>query len=67
MIAMRVWFVNVCWKLINGALVLAKERKYCTLYQTKAKACKDQINTIGNDIIMDLWHERLGHMSEKGL
>ena len=55
------------WKLSKGSLVVAKGKKTCSLYTMQAKICKGVVNTLENDSSTDLWHRRLGHMSEKGL
>ena len=55
------------WKLSKGSLVVAKGNKTCSLYTMQAKICKGVVNTLENDSSTDLWHRRLGHMSEKGL
>ncbi|RVW14266.1 Retrovirus-related Pol polyprotein from transposon TNT 1-94 [Vitis vinifera] len=55
------------WKLSKGSLVVAKGKKTCSLYTVQAKICKCVVNTLENDSSTDLWHRRLGHMSEKGL
>ena len=43
------------WKLIKGSLAVASARK------------SDELNAAKKDPSMELWHRRLGHMSEKGL
>ena len=55
------------WKLKRGSLVLASARKSNTLYKLAAQACSDEVNAAEKDPSMELWHRRLGHMSEKGL
>ena len=55
------------WKLSKGSLAVAKGKKTCSLYTMQAKICKGVVNTLENDSSTDLWHRRLGHMSEKGL
>ena len=55
------------WKLSKDSLVVAKGKKTCSLYTMQAKICKGVVNTLENDSSTDLWHRRLGHMSEKGL
>ena len=54
-------------KLIKGSLVAASARKSDTLYKLAAQACSDEVNAAEKDPSMELWHRRLGHMSEKGL
>ena len=47
--------------------MVAKGKKTCSLYTMQAKICKGVVNTLENDLSTDLWHRRLGHMSENGL
>ncbi len=53
------------WKLTKGSLTMARGRKEGTLYLTQAKLCKGEVNVASTD--MEIWHRRLGHMSEKGI
>jgi len=59
-------FTDKTWKVTKGALVIEKGEKVGTLY-----FCNDISNSInaltstGEE--MTLWHNRLGHMSEKGM
>ncbi|KAI5335776.1 hypothetical protein L3X38_025910 [Prunus dulcis] len=53
-------------KLSKNSLVLARGKKENTLYMTHAKVSNGYINSLTEDSI-ELWHKRLGHMSEKGL
>ncbi|KAJ8466528.1 hypothetical protein OPV22_029080 [Ensete ventricosum] len=55
------------WKLSKGSLIVANGKKYHTLYRLQPKACGGQLNATEKDSSMELWHRRLGHMSEKGL
>ncbi|KAB5537804.1 hypothetical protein DKX38_015337 [Salix brachista] len=58
-------FSNGTWRVTKGALVLAKGKKTGTLYTTTGSG-----NTIFATVaenIADLWHFRLGHMSQKGM
>ena len=36
------------------------------MYKTQGKVCKDELYAI-EGTSLELWHKRLGHMSEKGL
>ncbi|KAL6349370.1 hypothetical protein AAG906_034026 [Vitis piasezkii] len=54
------------WKLTKGSLVVAKGEVCCTLYKTQWKVCNDELHAIKCNS-SELWHKRLGHMSEKGL
>ncbi|VFQ81002.1 unnamed protein product [Cuscuta campestris] len=53
------------WKLTKGSLTMAREKKEGSLYVMQAKLCKGEINITYDD--MEVWHKRLGHISEKGL
>ena len=55
------------WKLSRGSMVVARGDKTSSFYWMQAKVSKDTINAVENDNAMELWHKRLGHMSEKGL
>ena len=55
------------WKLTKGSLVVAREKKQNTLYVMEAKLHKGEINATPRDVSIELWHRRLGHISEKGL
>ncbi|CAL9011600.1 unnamed protein product [Prunus brigantina] len=59
-------FVEGKWKLSKNSLVLARGKKENTLYMTHAKVSNGYVNALAEDSI-ELWHKRLGHMSEKGL
>lgn len=53
------------WKLTRGNLIMARGKKEGSLYVTQAKLCKEEVNVASTN--MEIWHQRLGHMSEKGL
>lgn len=55
------------WKLTKGSLVVAKGKKMSTLYMTQVKLSKGEIDVVEKDSSIELWHKRLGHLSEKGL
>jgi hypothetical protein len=55
------------WKLCKDSLILAKGKKINTLYKTEARLVNGDVNVIENETSTELWHKRLGHMSEKGL
>lgn len=61
------WFGESKWKLTNGSLVAARGKKVNTLYFMKAKLHKGEINAVQKDANIDLWHHRLGYISEKGI
>ena len=53
-------------KFSKGSLIVARARKVNTLYLMNARLCPKEVNVI-SDIIGELWHNRLCHMSEKGM
>ena len=48
-------------------MVIAKGKRQANLYIVRTGISKCYINTCENDSSSELWHKRLGHMSEKGL
>src|SRR5699024_4840129 len=59
-------FIDKAWKVIKGALVIAKGEKVGKLYL--CNGISNSVNALtskGADAA--LWHHRLGHMSEKGM
>ena len=55
------------WKLTKGSLVAARGKKQNTLYAMEAKLHKGEINAAQQDLSIELWHRRVGHINEKGL
>ena len=55
------------WKLSRGYFIMAQGKKSSSFYWMHAKVSKDFVNVVENDNAMELWHKRLGHMSEKGM
>ena len=55
------------WKLSRGSLIVARGEKSSFFFWMQAKVSKDVVNAVENDNAMELWHKRLGHMSEKGM
>ncbi|KAE8695627.1 Potassium transporter 10 [Hibiscus syriacus] len=53
------------WKITKGALVIARGKKTGTLYITSN--LENIIVVADADGKSNLWHQRLGHMSEKGM
>ncbi|RDX94220.1 hypothetical protein CR513_23419, partial [Mucuna pruriens] len=53
------------WKFTKGNLIVAKGDKISKLYWTKALVVKQSVNVM--DMEASLWHQRLSHISEKGL
>ena len=58
-------FNNGGWKVTKGAIVVARGNKTGTLYVNSS--CKSRIAVADNSVSSDLWHYRLGHISEKGM
>ena len=61
------YFGNGKWKLTKGSLVASRGKVRSTLYRTVVKICGDELNATKDGSSPNLWHKRLGHMSEKGL
>ena len=59
-------FQNGMWKLCKGSLIEARAQKQGTLYVMHAKMYKKEAN-VAAELNGDLWHKRLGHMSERGM
>lgn len=53
------------WKISKGAMTIAHGKKSGTLYMTASACCSIAV-AIGNEN-SNMWHQRLGHMSEKGM
>ena len=53
------------WKITKGALVVARGKKTGTLYVTSN--LENIVAVADADGKSNLWHQRLGHMSEKGM
>ena len=60
-------FSNGTWKLSKGSMIVARGHICGTLYKTHVKVCTDSLNIVEREASQNLWHQRLGHMSEKGL
>ncbi|GJZ82180.1 putative RNA-directed DNA polymerase [Tanacetum coccineum] len=58
---------NGLWKVTLGSLIVARGKRESKLYMTHPKISKSIVNAIDNDDMTELWHKRLGHMSEKGM
>ena len=46
---------------------MVRGKKSNSLYTKKAKVRINSINVMEKEVPIELWHKRLGHMSEKGL
>jgi len=53
------------WKLTKGNIVIARGSKEGSLYIMQRRICSGEANVATYS--KDLWHKRLGHMSEKTL
>ena len=60
-------FLDSQWKLTRGSMVVAKRKKYSSLYLMQARVIDSNINAVNDDSTIELWHNKLDHMSEKGL
>ncbi|GKA92256.1 putative RNA-directed DNA polymerase [Tanacetum coccineum] len=58
---------NGLWKVTLGSLIVARGKRESKLYMTHPKISKSIVNVVDNDDMTELWHKRLGHMSEKGM
>lgn len=63
--AYAISFVGDLWKITKGTMVVARGKKVGTLYMTTNNHYG--IALAGTKGDADLWHCRLGHMSEKGM
>lgn len=55
------------WKLSKGSMTIARGELCCSLYKTYLTVCFGELNAVEEKDSPNLWHRRLGHMSEKGL
>ncbi|KAG8364646.1 hypothetical protein BUALT_Bualt18G0019000 [Buddleja alternifolia] len=55
------------WKLTKGSLITAKGKKKNSLYLMQAKLSNGDVNAAVNNSSIELWHKRLGHLSQKGM
>ena len=58
---------NGQWKRIKGSLILARGIKHSNLYVTEGSILGDCINLVESEVLSELWHKRLSHMSERGI
>jgi hypothetical protein len=59
-------FTDKIWKVIEGSLVIEKGEKVCTLYLCTGNT-DSSISLVSTGVDTTLWHNRIGHMSEKGM
>ena len=57
-------FQSGVWKFYNRNLTVARAQKQGTLYMMHAKLCKSEVD-VAADSAREIWHKRLGHMSDK--
>ncbi|CAH9088439.1 unnamed protein product [Cuscuta epithymum] len=55
------------WKLSKGSMTVARGELCCSLYKTYLTVCSGELNAVEEKNSPNLWHRRLGHMSDKGL
>ena len=60
-------FCDSQWKLTRCSMVVAKRKKCSSLYLMQVRVIDSGINVVDDDSTIELWHNRLGHMSEKDL
>ena len=58
-------FCNGEWKVTKGTMVVAQRKKTRTL--SVNSNCRSTTTMTKNTVSLNLWHYRLGHMSEKGM
>ncbi|GJZ46052.1 putative RNA-directed DNA polymerase [Tanacetum coccineum] len=58
---------NSLWKVTLGSLIVASGKRESKLYMTHPKISKSIVIAVDNDDMTELWHKRLGHISEKGM
>jgi ABC-type transport system involved in cytochrome c biogenesis ATPase subunit len=61
------YFSDAKWKFTKGSLIVDRGSKQGCLYVTKTKLHNDMMTVTENDTLVELWHKRLGYMSEKGM
>jgi hypothetical protein len=59
-------FTDKTWKVIKGSLMIAKGEKVGTLYLCTGNT-NSSISLDSTRVDTTLWHQRLRHMSEKGI
>jgi GAG-pre-integrase domain len=61
----RIIFGEGSWRIVKRAMMIARGRKSGTLYLTDNSG--DLVALTGAETDPTLWHNRLGHMSDKGM
>ncbi|KAJ0501528.1 putative RNA-directed DNA polymerase [Helianthus annuus] len=60
-------FGDGVWKLTRGSLIVARGKRSSKLYMAHPKISTDSVHSLVDNDMTELWHKRLGHMSEKGM
>ena len=60
-------FGNGQWKLAHDSLIVARGKRCPKLYMTQLQIIKGIVNAVENVDMINLWHNRLAHMTEKGM
>lgn len=60
-------FGNQSWTIKKGNLVILKGQKHGSLYSMHVSCVKDNVIAIAELPSTELWHSRLGHMSQEGM
>ena len=55
---------NGAMKFSKGILIVARARKFNTLYLMNARLCPEDVN-VASETVGELWHKRLCHMRVK--
>ena len=55
------------WKHTKGSLIVARGKRNSKLYMAHPKISRDSVHSLEDTDMTELWHKRLGHMSEKGM
>ncbi|RVW61571.1 Retrovirus-related Pol polyprotein from transposon TNT 1-94 [Vitis vinifera] len=58
-------FLDSQWKLTRGSMVVAKRKKYSSLYLMQARVIDSSINAVNDDGTIELWHNKLDHMRKQ--
>lgn len=55
------------WKFTRSSPIITRGKKENTLYMTTTKVRNGCVNALRDDSLIELWHKRLRHISERGL
>ena len=59
--------IMTCAMANGSSLILSRGRKHSNLYVTQGSILGDSINLVESEALLELLHERLSHMSERGI